>query len=125
MSDRLTTKRRPPYRVFRMNPGTPVLVLQVRDPETGEPTSPHELVAYRCRCKIHTPWHGLERLTAGSRLLLTPKTARFLIAAGSITLLEEPALILSRETSATAGRPDRTGIEARPARHGPTPAPAR
>jgi hypothetical protein len=92
------TPKPPPYRFLRNAPAGPSLVLQVRDPETGERVDPCDLEGYRARVKISTPWHGLEKLPVGSRLLLTPTAARYMLAAGTIESLEEPPLILSRDT---------------------------
>lgn len=107
-------KKPPPYRVFRPAPGHGVVVLQVRDPETGEAVHPADLQAYRTRCSISTPWHGLGKIPIGSRLLLTRKTARHMVAAGSLTTLEEPPLILSRESRAEGGNPTLGGDQAKP-----------
>jgi hypothetical protein len=94
-----------------MNAGTSVLVLQTRCPETGEAVTQHELEAYRTRVKIDTPWHGLEKLPIGSRMLLTPRSARHMLAAGSITTMEEPGLIISRESRAEGGNPELGGTD--------------
>ena len=103
-----------PYRIFRRAAGAAVLLIQVRDPETGKHVLPADLEAYRARVKINTPWHGLERLAAGSRLMLTPAAARFLLAAGSIESMEEPPLIISRESRAEPGRADLGGDQVKP-----------
>lgn len=69
------------YRVFAASPRSVATVIQVRDPETGETIDAGELVLYAVKSAIKAPGHNFP---ARSRLLLTPKTARFLIAAGSV-----------------------------------------
>ena len=111
-----TTPKPPVYRIFRSEaPGRGIIILQVRCPESGKLVQPDELEAYRATATIRSPWHGLEKLPAGSRLLLTPATARFLLAAGSVAAMQEPPLILTRESRAPGGNRDLGG----------TPEPAR
>lgn len=104
----LAISRPAPYRVFRGKPGSACLVLQVRDPETGEAVQPGDLECYITRKSMTSPWCDIS-FPLGSRLLLIPKTARFLLAAGTIEALEEPPLIpwratkLSREIVAKPG----------------------
>ena len=105
-----------PYRIFRAAPGHAALVLQVRDPETAEAVSPGDLEAYKVRVSIRTPWRGLETLRSGSKMLLTPSAARFMLAAGTIEALEEPRLIFSRESRSEGGNPTLGGDQERPAR---------
>ncbi len=112
----------PPYRLFRAHAGIAGLILQVRDPETGEAVNPADLECYRARRKLDSAWHGVT-IPAGTKLLLTPRTARHLINAGTITRLEEPALIISRKGAERPGGPTVPALKtARKAR--PMPAPA-
>ena len=103
-----------PYRIFRRASGAAVLLLQVRDPETGATVSPADLEGYRARVGIRTPWECLGKLPTNSRLLLTPTAARFLLAAGSIESLEEPPLIFSRESRSEPGRAAIGGDQVKP-----------
>jgi hypothetical protein len=88
-----------PYRIFRATPHTSALVLQICDPESGDPIHLHELEAYVAGKKLDSPWFQVA-FPAGSRLLLTPTAARFMLAAGTIRKLEEPALIPHRQGKA-------------------------
>jgi hypothetical protein len=90
-----------PYRIFRATPTTAALVLQIADPESGEPVQLHELEAYIAGKKLDSPWFQVG-LPTGSRLLLTPSAARFLLAAGSIKTLEEPILVPLRDARGQA-----------------------
>lgn len=94
----------PPYRIFRQKAGAGVSVLQVRDPETDEAIHLPDLECYRARVTIQTPWHEIA-IRPGSRLLLTPHAARFLLAAGNIIAMEEPNLIISRDGVGRPGGP--------------------
>jgi hypothetical protein len=96
-----------------------VLVFQVRDPETGEAVHPGDIEAYRARHKLDSAWHRVS-IPAGSKLLLSPKTARHLLAAGTITTLEEPGLIISRTGTERPGGPTVPALET--ARKGSTSA---
>jgi hypothetical protein len=64
-------------------------------PESGRPVEPHELVAFVTNRKLDSAWHGVT-IAKGSRLLLTPSAARFMSSAGSISVMEEPDLVLHR-----------------------------
>jgi hypothetical protein len=112
-------KKLPTYRVFRHRAGGIPTVVQVRCPETGEAVSPCDLEGFRAKCKLDSPWYGVG-IRAGSSLLLTPKTARFLLAAGTIAALEEPALIISRTGTEQPGGSTAPALET--ARKGSTSA---
>jgi hypothetical protein len=101
----LTVTRPAPYRVFRSARGSAVTILQVRDPETGQAVEPGDLVAYAVVKVMDSPWCEVI-IKLRSRLLLTPKTARFLLAAGTIEAIEEPPLIPWRRNTIS-----RTGTE--------------
>lgn len=111
----------PPYRIFRQKPGAVVTVLQIRDPETGEAVNSFDLECYVAKKIIKTPWHEI-LIRPSSRLLLTPNTARFLLAAGTVATMEEPGLILSREIEEGPGGPPSLATEtARKARSEASP----
>ena len=111
MNSKPDSPKTAPYRVFREKAGSAALVIQVREPETGEAVHPCDLEAYRARVKIAVPWNEVA-IPPASKLLLTPKAARFLLAAGSITTMEEPGLIILRGKRAKAGRPTPAGDQA-------------
>lgn len=115
----LPVTRPPSYRVFRSSRNSPLIVLQVRDPETGEAVEPGELESYSLVKVMDSPWCDVV-IRLRSRLLLTPKAARFLLAAGKIEALEEPPLIPWREIKIS-----RTGTEEPGGPTDPAPAPAR
>jgi hypothetical protein len=86
----------PPYRIFRQKAGTPALVLQVRDPETGKAVRPCDLEGYTAVSEVLVPWRGV-KIPAGSHLMLAPTSARFMLAAGTVATIQEPKLEISRK----------------------------
>lgn len=82
------------YKVFAATPKSVATVVQVRDPETNEPVDAGELSLYRVRSAIKAPGHNFP---VRSRLLLTPKAARFMIAAGTVEEVEPTSLPAPRE----------------------------
>lgn len=91
------------------------------------------LAPYRATAPINHPWAG-ERIGVGSILLLTDETASSMRAGGGIETIPAEVLVpwreayeakrlarwetrrakVSREGTATAGRPDQSGDQAKP-----------
>lgn len=89
-----------PYRFFG-NPGNyQKTVLQVRHHESREIIDPSGLEGFRAKVRIKTPWDF--DILPGSKLLLMPEAARFMLSAGSIEQLAEPVLIPWRDREAAA-----------------------
>ena len=85
-----TTPGRPlPYRLSRQTERGAAVVIQTREIVTGKLIQADRLEAYAVKKAISSPW-GMIR--AGSRLLLVPDAARFLLASGGVETMPEEIL---------------------------------
>lgn len=89
-----------PYRFFGNRGNYQKTVLQVRHHETREAVAACDLEAYRAKVRIKTPWDF--DILPGSKLMLMPEAARFMLDAGSLEPLDEPVLIPWRDREAAA-----------------------
>lgn len=87
------------YRVFGPPRGAS-LVLQVRHHETRKAIDPSQLVAFRATTKIKTPWTF--DIPRGSRLLILPEAAHYMVKHGTVASLDEAPLIPWRDREAAA-----------------------
>ncbi len=94
----------PVYRIFG-KPGCVQVLLQVRHHETGKLIDPTELEPFRAKVAIKTPW--CFDIRAGSKMLLIPEAARFMIRDGTVERIEEPPLIPWQEAEAAQKEPFR------------------
>ncbi len=89
------TSFNPTFAFYRLA-AVPTVCIQLIDLDTGEPVTARELLCYRVKSPIETPFFKV-RLQACSRLLLTPAAAAPLLASGKIEILLPEILIPHRK----------------------------